>query len=179
MPAGSALGALVERMVQVEVEAGSNLRLVADRMDPDVDHRDLFISEVGSFAALWIQVKGTVDPDREGRVVAFAEYDEAAIPESPRLLYAVCQVDMALHQLARVWLIPSADFNRLAYRERRRSRPGRVALQFSCRSAGDPTWDRFEVARLELGARVMASVDALGPTSGIERQQLAALVATA
>ena len=66
--------------------------------------------------------------------------------------------------LGRVWLLPSGDFNRLAYRERD-SRAGRVTLQFSCVASGDPRWDRFEVPRLELGARLEPVVRAAGPAS--------------
>ena len=71
-------------------------------------------------------------------------------------------VDVEQHLLARIWLVPSADFNRLAYREHS-ARPGRVSLQFSCVAKGDPRWDQFEVPRLELGARLEPLVAALGP----------------
>ena len=60
--------------------------------------------------------------------------------------------------------MPSADFNHLAYREHS-ERAGRVTLQFSCLASGDQRWDRFEVPRLELGARLMPLVAALGPAT--------------
>jgi hypothetical protein len=168
---GSALGTLVELMVEAEILAGSGGRLLPSRVEPDVDHRDIVVAEVGGFGALWLQVKGTTHPDSEGRIVAFANYPVDAIPESARLLYLVALVDMAQHLLARVWLIPSADFNRLAYRERS-TRPGRVTLQFSCVASGDPRWDRFEVPRLELGARLEPLVASLGPATTEELNAL-------
>jgi hypothetical protein len=158
---GSALGTLVELMVEAEILAGSEGRLIPFRMEPDVDHRDLVVADVGGFGALWLQVKGTTHPDREGRVVAFADYRVDAIPESSRLLYLVCLLDLQQHLLARLWLVPSADFNRLAYRERS-PRAGRVTLQFSCLAAGDERWDSFEVTRLNLAGRLEPLVSAAG-----------------
>lgn len=168
---GTALGTLVELMVSVEILAGSAGRLIPSRMEPDVDHRDLVVAEVGGFEALWLQVKGTTHPDAEGRVVAFAEYSSDAVPESPRLLYVIGLVDLQQHLLSRLWLVPSAEFNRLAYRERA-GRSGRVALQFSCRVGGDPRWEGFEVGRLELADRLEPLVKALGPAAP---QELTAL----
>jgi hypothetical protein len=158
---GTSLGALAELLAQAEILAGSEGRLVPSRMEPDVDHRDLMVAEVGGFGALWLQVKGSAHPDREGRVVAFAEYDENGIPESERMLYLVCLLDLERHTLGRVWLIPSEDFNRLAYREHRGDR-GRVVLQFSCRAQGDARWSGFELDRLRLGARLEPLVHRLG-----------------
>ena len=150
---GTALGTLVELMVSAEILAGSDGRLVASKMEPDIDHRDLVVADVGGFGALWLQVKGTTHVDHEGRIVAFANYRFDAIPESPRMLYLIGFVDLEQHLLSRLWLVPTADFNRLAYREDG-ERPGRVTLQFSCVAAGDPRWDSFEVPRLELGGRL-------------------------
>lgn len=161
---GSTLGTLVELMVEAEILAGSGGRLIPSRLEPDVDHRDLVVAEVGGYGALWLQVKGTTHPDREGRVVAFANYPADAIPESARLLYLVCLLDLQQHLLARLWLIPSADFNSLAYREHS-ARAGRVTLQFSCRAGGDERWDPFQVPRLELATRLEPLVGAAGPVT--------------
>src|SRR5690349_17181066 len=114
---GSTLGTLVELMVEAEILAGSHGHLIPSRVEPDVDHRDIVVAEVGGYGALWLQVKGTTHPDREGRIVAFANYPVDAIPESDRLLYLVCLLDVEQHLLARIWLVPSAGFNRRAYRE--------------------------------------------------------------
>ena len=168
---GTTLGTLAELMVQAEVVAGSGGRLIPSRFEPDVDHRDIVVAEVGGYGALWLQVKGTTHLDHEGRVVAFANYPVDAIPESSRLFYLVSLVDVAQHLLARNWLIPSRDFNRLAYREHSR-RAGRITLQFSCVAKGDPRWDRFEVSRLELGARLVPLVETLGPATADELNAL-------
>jgi hypothetical protein len=136
-----------------------------------VDHRDIVVADVGGYGALWLQVKGTTHPDREGRIVAFANYPVDAIPESARLLYLVCLLDVEQHLLARTWLVPSADFNHLAYRERS-ERPGRVSLQFSCLASGDPRWDQFEAPRLELGARLEPLIASLGPATTEELNAL-------
>jgi hypothetical protein len=133
---GTALGTLVELMVEAEILAGSDGRLIPSRVEPDVDHRDIMVAEVGGYGALWLQVKGTTHPDGEGRIVAFANYALDAIPESARLLYLVGLLDLEQHLLARTWLVPSADFNHLAYREHS-AREGRVTLQFSCVASGD------------------------------------------
>lgn len=174
----STLGTLVELMVRAEILAGSGGRLIPSRVEPDVDHRDLVIAEVGGYGAVWLQVKGTSHPDGEGRIVAFANYPVDAIPESARLLYLVCLLDVQQHLLARTWLVPSADFNRLAYREHDR-RPGRVTLQFSCLASGDARWDGFEVPRLELGARLEPLVAALGPATTEELSSLRAQLSPA
>jgi hypothetical protein len=158
-------------MVEAEILAGSDGLLIPSRLEPDVDHRDLVVAEVGGYGALWLQVKGTTHSDHEGRVVAFANYSADAIPESARLLYLVCLLDLEQHLLARLWLIPSADFNRLAYREHS-ARAGRVTLQFSCRVGGDERWDRFEVPRLELAALLEPLVGVAGPATLAELTEL-------
>lgn len=168
---GTALGTLTELMVEAEILAGSDGRLIPSRVEPDVDHRDIVVAEVGSYGALWLQVKGTTHADREGRIVAFANYPVDAIPESARLLYLICLLDLQQHLLARLWLVPSADFNHLAYREHS-EHAGRVTLQFSCRAAGDERWDQFEVPRLELSSKLDPLVAALGPATTEELSAL-------
>ncbi len=164
---GSALGALVELLVEAEILAGSDGRLIASKMEPDVDHRDLFVTDAGGFGALWIQVKGTSHTDREGRVVAFANYPADTVPESNALIYVVGLVDLEQHALGRVWVVPSADFNRLAYREHD-ERKGRITLQFSCVASGDPRWDEFEVPRPKLLRRLEPMVRDAGPATAGE-----------
>jgi hypothetical protein len=159
-------------MVEAEILAGSDGRLIPSRVEPDVDHRDIVVAEVGGFGALWLQVKGTTHLDKAGRVIAFASFPVDAIPESPRLLYVVCLLDVHQHRLARVWLVPSAAFNRLAYREQVSARANHINLQFKCRAAGDKRWDPFEVPRLELAARLEPQVAALGPATTEELSRL-------
>src|SRR5438445_3246621 len=172
---GTALGTVVELMVEAEILVGSDGRLIPSRVEPDVDHRDIVVAEVGAFGALWLQVKGTTHPDSEDRIVAFANYPADAIPESERLYYLVALLDVERHVLARIWLVPSADFNRLAYREHSERR-GRVSLQFSCVASGDGRWDAFEGPRLELGAKLEPLVAALGAAKREEMDGLRAAV---
>jgi hypothetical protein len=170
------LGTLTELMVEAEILAGSDGRLIPSRVEPDVDHRDIVVAEIGGFGVLWLQVKGTAHLDKEGRVIAFATFPVDAIPESPRLLYVICLLEVQQHQLARIWLVPSADFNRLAYRAHMNAHPNHVNLEFKCRATGDKRWDQFEVSRLDLAARLQPLVAALGPATAEElgalRQQL-------
>ena len=86
-------------------------------------------------------------------------------------------LDVGQHLLSRMWLVPSADFNRLAYREHS-ARPGRVTLQFSCLASGDASWDQFEVPRLELGSLLEPLVAALGPATVEELRTLRGQVST-
>src|SRR5260370_6851630 len=158
----STLGTVVERGGRAEILAGSAGRLIPSRVEPDVDHRDIVVGEVGGYGALWLQVKGTTHADGEGRIVAFANYPADAIPESDRLLYLVCLLDVQQHLLARTWLVPSADFNRLAYRDHDR-RPRRAHLQFSRPAAGASRPGPFQGARLELGARLEPLAAPRGP----------------
>lgn len=165
------LGTLTELLVEAEILAGSDGRLIPSRVEPDVDHRDIVVAEIGGFGVLWLQVKGASHVDHAGRVVAKATFSVDAIPESERLLYVVCLVDLQVHQLARIWLIPSADFNRLTYHYHSK-RSGYVDLMFDCMAAGDKHWGKFEVPRLELGARLEHIVAALGPASAEELGRL-------
>src|SRR5438094_1416695 len=103
-------------LVEAEVLAGSGGRLIPSRMEPDVDHRDIVVAEVGGFGALWLQVKGTIHPDSEGRIVAFANYPVDAIPESDRLLYMVLLLDVEQHLLAKNWIVHTDAFYHLTYR---------------------------------------------------------------
>src|SRR2546428_805956 len=151
-------------MVEAEVLAGSGGRLIPSRMEPDVDHRGIVGADVGGFGVLWLQVKGTTHPDSEGRIVAFANYAVDEVPESARLLYLVCLLDVEQHLLARTWLVPSADFNHLAYREHS-ERAGRVTLQVSCRASGGQRWGPFQGPRLLLSRPLKPLVAALGPAT--------------
>jgi hypothetical protein len=162
-------------MVEAEILAGSDGRLIPSKVEPDVDHRDIVVAELGGFGALWLQVKGTTQLDKEGRVIATATFPIGAIPESDRLYYVVCMLDLEEHKLSRLWLVRSADFNRLANHDHPH-RPGHVTLQFSCVASGDKRWGPFEVPRLELAARLEPLVTALGPASAEELSALRAQI---
>lgn len=131
--------------------------LAAYRPEADTDHTDLVLHSHGGAGHLDVQVKAATHEDREGRVVAFADYPAGAIPEGPRFVYVVCLFEHAAMERSRFWFVPSVDFNRLAYRERA-SANGRVNLQFSARAAGDPRWDPFEVRREQLALRALSLI---------------------
>jgi hypothetical protein len=80
--------------------------------------------------------------------------ESRAVTEEARFVYVMTVVAEPEQRVARCWLVPSADFNRLAYRQHSAGRPGRVVLQFSCRAGGDPAWDAYELAPTALGAAV-------------------------
>ena len=154
MSGGSAAGHAAELLVQAALMIGSGYKLGCYQPGVDDDHKDIVVVEKGGFAALYVQVKSTAKLDREGRVVCMADYPANAVPESPRFVYVMTLVDEPGLRIARCWLVPSADFNRLAYRQHSAGRPGRVVLQFSCLAAGDGVWAGFEVAPRRLGEAV-------------------------
>ena len=43
------LGTLTELLVEAEILAGSDGRLIPSRVEPDVDHRDIIVAELGGF----------------------------------------------------------------------------------------------------------------------------------
>jgi hypothetical protein len=155
------LGTLTELLVEAEILAGSDGRLIPSRVEPDVDHRDIIVAELGGFGALWLQVKGMAHLDSRGQLCANARFPIGAIPESDRLYYVVCVLDLKEHQLARLWLLPSADFNRLAYRDLN-SQPGHVIFNLRGRADGDKRFGKFEIPRLEFAARLQPLVAGVG-----------------
>ena len=150
----SAVGHAAELLVQAHLMIGSRYKLGCYQPGVDDDHKDIVVVEKGGFSALYVQVKSTTHLDREGRVVCMADYPESSIPESSRFVYVMTLIDEAEQRVARCWVVPSFDFNRLAYRQHSTGRPGRVVLQFSCRAAGDPVWDAFELAPSAAGSAV-------------------------
>jgi len=56
-------------------------------------------------------------------------------------------------ELTRIWVVPAADFYRRAYRSTLSN--GLVQFNFDCRESGDNKWSEFEVARGELGPRLV------------------------
>ena len=150
----SAAGHAAELLVQAHLMIGTGYRLGCYQPGVDDDHKDIVVVEKGAFSALYVQVKSTTHLDSEGRVVCMADYPEGGIAESPRFVYVMTVVAEPEQRVARCWLVPSADFNRLAYRQHSAGRPGRVVLQFSCRAGGDPVWEAYELAPTALGAAV-------------------------
>lgn len=82
MISGSALGALGELLVQAEVLAGSDGEALPSRSGVDVAHKDIVVNDFGGYEAAFMQVKSTVAPDSEGRIVCFADYPADAVPKT-------------------------------------------------------------------------------------------------
>lgn len=162
-----AAGRATELLVQAHAMIGSEFRLATYQPVADDAHVDLVVVEKGRYGALYLQVKSCAGLDGEGRVVAVASYPEDAVPESARFLYVVCLLDPVAQALGRCWLVPSAEFNRRAYREHRDAEPGRVTLQFSARAQGDPQWDGFELRAVEIGASLEACLETSPPDPGL------------
>lgn len=120
----------------------------------DDDHRDFEINRRSGFGGAWVQVK-TAIADTDGRIWAHAGFKAAPL-EDPRFIYAVLYVpDLTIDT---AWLIPSADFNRLAYHE---ADHGGTELILDATIAGTDKWTAYRVPPLELGPRLLA---ALPPT---------------
>src|SRR5450759_765047 len=79
----------------------------------DDDHVDATAGRRGSVPAIAIQVKTVREVDRTGLVEAKADYRVGQIREHPAFLYAVLLLPSVTIESA--WLVPSTDFNRIAY----------------------------------------------------------------
>jgi len=122
----------------------------------DDDHTDATAGRRGRLPSVAIQVKTARDLDKAGKVEAKAEYPAGQVREHPAFLYAVLLLQSV--SISTMWLLPSPDFNRLAYRER-------VGARELIRFYADPTadedrWAPYRVPPLELGRRLLALIDA-------------------
>lgn len=105
----------------------------------------------------YAQVKCATHLDAEGHIVCTAHYPKGKVPSHPRFIYIFCLLDEMRMELTRIWVVPSRDFNRLAYREQRGE--DRVQLLFECLASGDRRWDRFEVSPDKLGGRFIELIE--------------------
>lgn len=154
----SLVGFVAECLVQAYAVLGSKGRLVGFRPAIDVDHKDWIVDEVGGYCNGYIQVKCAAHQDKEGRIRCFARYNLNAIPADDRFAYVFCLLDVSLMELTKIWVVPSKDFNRLAYRSLEAR--GRVELAFSCKVTGDPKWEPYEVDKWSLGPRLLELIKA-------------------
>src|SRR5260370_14058665 len=122
----------------------------------DDDHVDATAGRRGGVPAIAIQVKTAREVDRNGLVEAKADYPAGHVREHPAFLYAVLLLSSVSIQSA--WLIPSPDFNRIAYRN---TAGDREILEFR----GDPLryhrYSGFPVPPLEIGPRLLTMIDSL------------------
>jgi hypothetical protein len=150
---GQLSGFVAECLVMAYAILSARGRLDGFRPATDIDHKDLIVDQVGGFSNAYLQVKCATRLAEGIRVQCFARYFPNAIPSDPRFAYVFCLLDLKQMDLTRIWLIPSKDFNRLAYRSP--SPGGKISLVFSAKVAGDPKWDRYLVDKRTLGPRLL------------------------
>jgi hypothetical protein len=122
----------------------------------DDDHVDATAGRRGRMPAIAIQVKTVRDVDRDGLVEAKADYPAGQIREHPAFVYAVLLLPSVSIESA--WLIPSPDFNRLAYRV---TVGERIQLEFRAYPSRDDRFSDFRVPPLEIGPRLLTLIDSL------------------
>ena len=144
-----------ERLVESYAVVGSGWRLSAYHPGADVDGKDIVIDELGTYRVLYLQVKVATHLDSARRVDCRAAYRAEAIPESPRLLYVFGFLDAERIEVDPLWLVPSADFNRLAVRHQSPDARAEIQLHFRSRLGGRDRWSPYRVDRLELGRRLL------------------------
>jgi hypothetical protein len=122
----------------------------------DDDHVDATAGRRGGVPAIAIQVKTAREVDRTGSVEAKADYPAGRVREHPAFLYAVLLLPSVEIQAA--WIVPSPDFNRIAYG---RTAGDREILEFRGDPSRDDRYSRFRVPPLEIGPRLLTMIDAL------------------
>src|SRR3989442_6524030 len=110
------VGYIGERLVEVYAILGSVGRLTSFKPGADVDHRDLVFDERGRNRNIYAQIKCALAVSLSGFLQFAAYYPKGDLPSSPRFVYILCRLDAKTMALTHIWLVPSADFNRLASR---------------------------------------------------------------
>jgi len=122
----------------------------------DDDHVDATAGRRGGVPAIAIQVKTVRGVDRGGLVEAKADYPVGRIREHPAFLYAVLLLPSVTIESA--GLVPSPDFNRIAYLV---ESGDREILEFRGDPLRDDRYSAFRVPPLEIGPRLLAMIDSL------------------
>ena len=149
-----------EELFTACVTLTSNGDLELFRPTTDDDHTDVTIGKRGLVPALAIQIKTALSLNRQGFAVARMAFPEGKPREHPAFVYAIVFVRDASIETA--WIVPSADFNRLAYRGAGRRGKG-IELEFLASPVRADKWARFRCNRLELGERLL---EMAGATAG-------------
>jgi hypothetical protein len=124
----------------------------------DDDHTDISAGRRGSVPALAIQVKTALSLDRKLLAVARMSFPEGRARQHRAFVYAILYVTEA--SINTGWIVPSADFNRLAYRGAGRRGKG-IELQFMASPSRNDRWSAFRCRRLELGPKLVNLIDSL------------------
>jgi hypothetical protein len=122
----------------------------------DDDHVDATVFRRGGVPAVAIQVKTVPRVDRTGLVEAKADYPIGHIREHPAFFYAVLLLSSVT--IEAIWLIPSPDFNRIAYRTKSGNKE---SVEFRGDPLRDDRYSSFRIPPLEIGPRLLAIIDAL------------------
>jgi hypothetical protein len=146
-------GAVAEALVAAYALISAGGKLSSYRPFTDVDGKDLVIDLAGGFKDIYIQVKCAVRVDLYGRMRGTVRLHRDQIPSSPKFVYVFCLLDRRKMELTRIWVIPSAEFYKHAYRTSLRKEM--IQFNFDCRTTGDDRWDTYEVTRAELGPRLV------------------------
>src|SRR5229473_8672007 len=109
-------GAVAEALVAAYALMSAKGKLSSYRPFTDVDGKDLVIDLAGGFKDIYIQVKCALGIDRNRRIGGMARLHRDRMPSSPKFVYIFCLLDRRKMELTRIWVIPSADFYRRAYR---------------------------------------------------------------
>lgn len=125
----------------------------------DDDHVDVTAGRRARLPAIGIQVKASPKVHADGMVEARAVYPPGTVREHPAFLYAVLL--MSTVTISCAWIVPSPEFNRLAYRERTASAE---VLEFRARPQGDDKFARYRVAPLDIGPHLLRIIDSLTQT---------------
>lgn len=151
-------GLMGEHLLMAALALSSDGMLEMFRPDVDDDHVDMAAGRRGLSPELKIQVKTALTVNRKGLVVARAAFSSGEVIEHPRLIYGIVYVVGVC--IATGWIVPSVDFNRLAYRGAGKRGKG-VELQFMAHPTRVDAWARFRCQPTELGPRMLALIDGL------------------
>jgi len=143
----------------VTLSSGGDLELFKPVTDDD--HTDVAAGERGKVPALAIQVKTALTLNRQGFAVARMAFPEGKPRQHRAFIYAIVYVADAGMEAA--WIVPSADFNRLAYRAAGRRGKG-IELEFMASPIRDDHWAPFRLGRMELGTRLVDLITSLPQT---------------
>lgn len=148
----SIVGYLGERLVEVYAILSSAGRLTSFKPGADVDHRDLIFDERGRNRNVYAQVKCALAAGAKGLFEFNAFYLAHDIPSSPRFVYILCHLDVTRMALAHIWLVPSADFNRLASHS---AYQGGIKLVAAPGLNPHSKWNPYLIAINELGPKLL------------------------
>src|SRR5207248_962952 len=148
------MGYVIECLVEAYVLLGAGGQLTTARPDSDVDHKDFIVDLLGGFQSIYLQVKGSANLHKHRTLEVCVDYANHKVMADPRLLYVFGFLDIKSMSLTRIWLVPAADFRRLAPRTTLRN--GRTRYTFQAGKTGK--WARYEIEPLSLGAHLVRYV---------------------